>query len=362
MHIDKPHLERASVAGVITPQQADDLWQFWLNQPDMHTPPAAPVMHEAPQFKFGHVLYYFGGMLAIGAMSLFMTVAWETFGGWGLFFIALAYFAIGLQLTERFIGQQLWIPAGLLSTLAIVVVPLGIYGLQKALGWMDEGEEYGDYFPLAKWQWVLMELGTLAAGTAVLWRYRMPFSVMPVAVTLWFLSMDIVQFLIEGVDGISNWDSGWELRRNLSLLFGLGMLALALWVDFRRQPEKDFAFWLYLFGVLTFWGSLTSMDSGSEFGKFLYSLVNIGLIFIGVLLSRRVFAVFGAMGVMGYLGYLSAEVFDDSLLFPLVLTLLGLGIVYVGVVWQRNENLWTAHLRGLLPDGIRQVLDKNQRG
>lgn len=25
--------------------------------------------------------------------------------------------------------------------------------------------------------------------------------------------------------------------------------------------------WLYLFGVLTFWGGLSSMDSGSEWGK-----------------------------------------------------------------------------------------------
>jgi hypothetical protein len=29
-------------------------------------------------------------------------------------------------------------------------------------------------------------------------------------------------------------------------------------------------FWLYLFGVLTFWGGLSSMNSGSGLGKLTY--------------------------------------------------------------------------------------------
>ena len=31
-----------------------------------------------------HILYYLGGLIAIGAMTLFMTLGWERFGGGGL--------------------------------------------------------------------------------------------------------------------------------------------------------------------------------------------------------------------------------------------------------------------------------------
>jgi CHASE2 domain-containing sensor protein len=67
------------------------------------------------------------------------------------------------------------------------------------------------------------------------------------------------------------------------------------------------------------------MDSGSELGK-AYCLINMGLMGMAVLLRRPVFMVFGAMGVAAYLGYLSYEVFADSLLFPVVVTLIGLGL------------------------------------
>jgi hypothetical protein len=67
------------------------------------------------------------------------------------------------------------------------------------------------------------------------------------------------------------------------------------------------------------------MDSGSELGK-AYCLINLGLMGMAVLLRRPVFMVFGALGVAAYLGYLSYEVFADSLLFPVVVTLIGLGL------------------------------------
>lgn len=43
------------------------------------------------------------------------------------------------------------------------------------------------------------------------------------------------------------------------------------------------------------------MDSTSELRRFLYLLVNLGLIAIAVLFSRRVFVVFGSLGVRALL-------------------------------------------------------------
>ncbi len=224
----------------------------------------------------------------------------------------------------------------------MALTPLAIYGLQQGLGFWAEGEAYRDYHRHIDWRWLLMELATLAVGAVALWRYRLPFLLMPVAVTLWYMSMDLAPFLFDT-------DLNWELRRFVSLWFGLGMIVLAVVVDIRMGRRPDYAFWLYLFGVMAFWGSLTLLDSGSEWGKVLYCLLNVGMLGIGAALRRRVFAVFGGLGIAAYLGYLANEVFQDSLLFPMALSFIGLGIIGLGILWQRHEARLGQKLRILLP-------------
>ncbi|MFP3526174.1 hypothetical protein SB912_27190, partial [Pantoea sp. SIMBA_072] len=90
---------------------------------------------------------------------------------------------------------------------------------------------------------------------------------------------------------LSEWFFGspfsWEQRREVSLWFGLGMLLVFLVVDGRTR--EDYAHWGYLAGLAAFWGGLTLVDNGSELGKALYCLINIGLMAIAVLLRRPVF-------------------------------------------------------------------------
>jgi hypothetical protein len=110
--------------------------------------------------------------------------------------------------------------------------------------------------------------------------------------------------------------------------------------------------------VITFWGALTAMDSGSDLGKFVYCLVNLGMIGIGAALSRRVFAVFGGFGVALYLGNVSYHMFRDSLMFPVALTAIGIAIIGAGVVWQRREAAIGASLREWLPDPLRLLVER----
>ena len=50
------------------------------------------------------------------------------------------------------------------------------------------------------------------------------------------------------------------------------------------------------------------MSSDSEIGKFVYFLINLGMLLFGVAIGRRVYTVFGALGITGYLGHLSYKV------------------------------------------------------
>ncbi len=124
----------------------------------------------------------------------------------------------------------------------------------------------------------------------------------------------------------------------MSLLFGIATCLLAGYVDVRnrRTGSADFAFWLYLFGAIMFWGGMSLRNSDSELDKALYAAINVALIFGGALIGRRIFTVLGGLGLAGYLGYLAHRVFADSLAFPFVLTALGLAVIALGIWWQRK--------------------------
>ena len=334
----RTELQPAVDAGILSAAQADRLAEFL-------TASAAAT----PRFGFVHVLYYLGGMIAIGAMTLFMTLGWNSLGGWGGLFIALCYGVLFLALTHRLAERGLEIAAGITATLAVVMVPLSIFFAQMALGHWGADTPYRRFHQAIDGRWLMMELGTLAAAAVLLWRYRLPFMLMPVAVTLWYMSMDLVPLLFGG------WFD-WQARRFVSLWFGVATILLAFWVDLRSRHSRDYAFWLYLFGVLSFWGGLSLMESRSEWGRLGYLAINLAMILLGAVLGRRVFAVFGGLGVAGYLGYLSYRVFRDSLVFPVALTAIGLAIVWLGIVWQRRQAQWSAALRQHLPQALRELL------
>lgn len=345
--IDRRKLAGAVSAGILSAEQAGRLADYLERGTD-----EGRAAVERPRFSFTHVLYYLGGMIAIGAMSLFMTLGWNALGGWGGFVTAIFYFMLALALTHWFLERKgLAIPAGIMATLAVVLVPLAIFAAQTALGYWDASRPYRDYHAYIDGRWLLMELATLAIGAVLLWRYRFPFMLMPIAVTLWYMSMDIVPLLVGA--GVHD----WEIRKLISLWFGLAMVLLAFWVDVRSRASRDYAFWLYIFGVLTFWGGLSLMRSGSELGKLVYCGINVAMILIGAVLGRRVFAVFGGLGVAGYLGHLSWRVFKDSLVFPFALSLIGLAIIWLGVIWQRREAAWSARLRAFLPGPLRELIE-----
>jgi hypothetical protein len=346
VNLDRPALDAAVAKSIVTREQADRLWQFLAERGE-----------DVPRFRFAHVLYYLGGLVAIGAMTLFMNIGWESFGGFGILTIASVYFVIALAATSYFSAHGYAIPAGITGALAVVMVPLAVYGGQMMLGmWPEDGLVYRDYHYRIDWRWLMMEFATLIAATVLLWRFPLPFMTMPVAVTLWYMSMDTVPFLFGLREGTPYND--WELRKEISLWFGIAMTLFAFWIDLRTRSNKDYAFWLYLFGVLTFWGGLTSLSSDRELPKFFYFCINVAMIFVGAVLGRRVFAVFGGIGIALYLGHLADRVFRDSMMFPLALSAIGLMVIGLGILWQRHEAAVATRLRSLLPLPLRQLIER----
>lgn len=354
VRITRDDLDRAASAGLLQEGQAGALWHYLGAQAE-----TVSAAEEQPRFSFTHVLYYLGGLIAIGAMSLFMTLGWTRFGGWGVFFIALLYCGIAWKLARRFEAQGQAIPKGIMAALIVVLVPLATWALQQALGYWPEidgvRDSYRAYHARIDWRWLTLELATLATGAGLLYRWRAPFMLMPIAATLWYLSMDLAMLILD--PGLSPGDaSGWIFRKWFSVAFGAATILFALLVDLRNRSRLDYAFWLYLFGLLSLWVGLTSLGSQTLSGKLIYLAINLALVLTGAVLSRRTFTVFGALGVALALGDLSRRYFQDSWLFPIALSVIGLAIVYAGIVWSRHEARITVRLRAALPAQLRDLL------
>ncbi len=344
MNISKQDLAWAASTGAISPDQVDPLWRAL----EGHHPTRA-------RFDLPHVAYYVGALIVISAMGWFMTRAWETFGGGGLFLIATAY-AVLFVLAGRTLWTRdgLLIPGGLLFTIAVCMTPLAVYGLERYVGIWPQGDpgNYQGYHIWVKGSWFLMEVGTILAGLAALRFIKFPFLTAPIAFTLWYMSMDLTPLLF----GKNDW--AWDERLWVSFWFGLAMVVAAYVVD--RRTKEDFAFWGYLFGLMAFWGGLSFMESNDELGKFFYAMINVGLMLLSVLLDRRAFIVFGSLGVLGYLGHLAQEVFKDSLLFPFALALLGIAVIALGVWYQRRREAIEAAILALVPARLMELLPRTR--
>jgi hypothetical protein len=426
----------------------------------------APAPAWRPRFDLLHVAYYAGAMLVMGAMAFFITVAWEALGGIGIAAVALAY-AAGFVLVGRRMWHQhdLMIPGGLMITMAVAMVPLATYGLERQFG-LWPGVDPGSYKGIHEWVrsgWLGMEVTTIGAAIAALRWFRFPFLTAPLAFCLWYVSMDATPLIVG--DG-----SVWEAREWVSLGFGMVTLAIGGWLELKWH--RDFGFWLYRFGLMAFWGGFLGVAFSGDypapagtilrllagllgvacatFGSvqkrfaFLFSGLMAVLTYAGhlvwkdddlhhwaalaygcliagtafalgqgkhvkdakhhrdwgydlaaalilwsaagltimhdpewrkalfvpvclvsvigaVVLQQRAFLALGAIGILAYVSHLAFEIFKDSLLFPFVLSGIGLGIIAVAIAYRKHQQRWRLALIGQLPPWLVERLPEGDK-
>lgn len=334
MNLNQDDLKRAADQKIITEKQAKALWDFF-NQP------ALQPSSSFSQFDSGAVLHYLGAFVVLLSMGWLATIWQSQLGAFSVFWIGLLYGALFLWLGLRLWKHSLYRKGGgLLLTLSVCMVPLMLYGLEKGWGFwplpLEENkaqEAHLQHMQLIHFYQATLGIATIIASACTLFFIRFPFLTAPLWLAIWLLSIDA--FLLFFPRGSL---AGQEFQM-LSLGVGIVILILSFVIDRRTgRIEEDFAFWGYFFGLLISWIALTSLLPGtSEWIKAGYCFINIALLFVAVLLDRKIFLFFGALGIFGYLCYLAYDIFENSWLFPLALSLLGLGTLYLGILYQRHQ-------------------------
>ena len=307
---------------------------------------------ESPAFEAAHISYYLGALLIIGAMGWFVTNAWDTLSGFTITAIATAYGilfgAVGVSLFRK---ASTKIPGGLLAAVAVCMTPMAVYGIERAAGWWPAADpgSYTHFHPYIHGSWVAMECATILVAAIALRFVRFPFITAPAAYALWYMSMDATALLF---------GKSWTFHQEcwISVAFGGVMLICAYILD--GISDLDFAFWFYLFGVLTFTGGLTLLGDGSQAGKAIYCLIHLAMMVVAVILQRNVFLIFGAIGVFAYLMGEAEGYFRNSFGFTLSLTVIGIFFIAAGIAYKRNEATIETKLTPLIPERVRHRHDR----
>jgi hypothetical protein len=281
------------------------------------------------------VAYYFGALLMISACAWFLGDKWRALGHVGVL-TTCAVYATGAVTIGIWLRRQGYLVAGgLLVTVAVALIPLATYTVEDMLGLWPTGYpgSYARYYPWIHGSWIIMELATIVGAGVALVFVRFGFLVAPLAFSCWFLSMDLAALCMR-VNLLTGRQREW-----VSLSVGLATIAVGFGLGRALRGKdgrtKDFSFWCHLFGMLAFWGGLSSLAGSSGIPLALYALINVGLMAVAVALRRVTFLVFGALGVWGYVGHLAYDIFKNSMLFPFALAGLGLGMILTTVWAQR---------------------------
>lgn len=347
MQINKSDLVSSALKLGISEKTAEELWNN-LKQTSEGT-------HS--KFELSSLLYYFGAMVVIIALGWFANITWANFEGKGLFSIAfvymLAFFSIGHFLWHK---KELKVPGGLFITLAVGMIPMAVYGVQKWTGlWFPhEGPwTYSGLFEWIKGESFTLQVATILAGCVALAFYRFPFLLVPILIASGFMSFDIA-YLLFG-------DAGWSRMIDAWVCVGFGVLVLVAAYFMDLFMPEDFAFWGYLAGVFSFWWGVNQIFERFDLNLFIYLLINIFLVLLAIILQRTVFLVFGALGVLLFVTKLYGKYFAESNFFPAVLSLAGILIIFAGIAYQKNRQKIDAVIFGLLPKNILKWLPKPEK-
>lgn len=318
--ITKNNLEQAAEKNIISPEQVEPLFQFLTQQsPDLVADSFDEISEEPLKFirSLGDIFLTLGIVLLVIAISL------SGISGMNYIFPLAGFILIAEWLVRI---RRLALPG-----MAILVAIL--YFVQKIMMFETENA-------------TLLMFGVLAVTSYLFYlRYKMPFSLLPLAASL--VAMVITQI-------------GFDVMQHPIVFSALGLFvfAFAFWFDSRDTRRishlSDNAFWLFLLASpLIVHGVMVSILLSDQvwianISKEILMIVFFALFFLlALFLDRRAMLI----STQIYIIYSLTQLFKGSLtnaqdIIMYVLVGLGLFVLYFGAYWYKSRRFIFSAIAG----------------
>lgn len=348
---DRTDLKAAQEAGILSKEQVKRLDAFLTRRQD----PSAAGGSEDLKFlaNFNDIFITTGiVILAIGLTTMTTLITAPMIGsmtsagqlGFAPALILFPVAAIMWILAEYFCGKRrLLLPSMALVTIFVVYTGLSIGAIASGLGGSrpDTIDGFLDTWTSIRSAGITSFMGMVTAALAVYIRFRLPFSLLLVA-----LAIAGVAYTLTGFFG----STGYLISGIAFFAVGFSTLAAAIYFD-ARDPERvtlssDNAFWLHVAAAPQLIWGLRSMIVGSGFempNQAEAAMIVIVLFGIGILslaLNRRALIVSGLITFAMALGRLVEETGGGEATNAVItLLLLGSGIILLGGGWHTARRL-----------------------
>lgn len=314
--INKSLLEQAVKKNIIEQHQLEPLYEFLLEKGSSDL---SVVKEEPLRFirSFGDVF------IALGIILLVLAINKAGVSGY-LYYIAVAFF---IGLSEWLVRLRKLALPGIAILLSI------LYFVNKAIPFQQENS-------------AMLGLGALSLASLLFYlRYKMPFSLLPLAAGL--VSMVVISL-------------GFDVLKNplIFVVLGLVIFTVAFWFDSRdtrRQSHlSDNAFWLYLLASpLMVHGIMVSFLLSEQswlqsINKEFFMLVFFACFFLlALLIDRRAILVSTQL----YVIYALSQLFKNNInstedVMIYILAGLGLFVIYFGTYWYKTRRIIFGFVEG----------------
>ncbi len=272
------------------------------------------------QAGISQILYYVGGAIVFLGIAVLIWQRWSTLNNATKIFATMgsgvaAYIAgmflsrnerLGLEVLSRafYFISGLVCPLGLRVTFDVAGLDVGTYGSQSLIS--------------------SILLITYLLSFLI---YRKTLFILFSTIFGTWLFFSFTSYLVG-----SNPSFGWEFYAYRVLCAGLvyGILGY----HFSTTRYRALTNVLYGFGAFCFLGAALALGDWKPnqnlFWESTFPGLVFGVMFLSVHLKSKAFLTFGSIYLMGYISKITAEYFRDSLGWPLILVLMGLGLIVIG--------------------------------
>lgn len=273
------------------------------------------------QAGIAHILYYIGGAVVFLGISVLICQHWtalnsatkilSTLGSGIASYIA----AVFLSREERF-----EFASRAFYFISALVMPLGLHVAFYVAG-LDTGS-YGAQSIISGILLATFILSYLANRKTVFALFNIIFGT--------WLFFSFISLLVGGRP-----DFNWEFSAYRVLCAGLVYALLGY--HFSETPRRALTGALYGIGVFCFLGAALALGDWKPHQNWFWELVFPGLVFgvmfLSVYLRSKAFLTFGSLYLIAYIFKITSEYFAQSLGWPLVLVLTGLGLIAIGYLY-----------------------------
>ena len=293
----------------------------------------APAREAHRGFNAITVAYSLGALLVLFALAWFLFERWKVLGPGGVLGVAVFYAAacavVGTLLRQR----RFDVAGGLAIVLAVAMTPVWAWAILRLTGEIPDPSIWTDplsrYEPYIASRLIVLDLATI--GVALVALRRVSFSVLAAPIAVAFVAL-----LLHLGQALGDPRFSWYVGPYYQCVVACAVIAIAYATERRQPPGEDYAFWLYLAGLVMLLVAYAGVWQYIGRWRHALPLVAAALVTASLYLRRRTLLVAGGFAAFGYLGYLAFDVFRRVVALPLALAALGL-LVIVATVWMQRR-------------------------